>query len=283
MVSNPDTHGTQSPGALPSATAPAQSFPFPQTLQTPNLLLSLFSPTSPQDVEYATSLFPGLDTLDDFLAFCAQRAPAPCSDSAIVYLLRLRQSDAQLNADADFAEVIGHVSLAHSLGDRQPCVVSSSANSSAHASAVLGTTVVPDIGWRLRPAYEGHGFATEAASRFLQYLTEDEAGPKFEVLSVFTGDGNVRSLGLAERTGFVSAIGDEDEDGEDGDDVAAEHEEGKEEGGVGEKNIDGPFKGILGCERVRKGIWFGVRPAGWRWREGRRDRELRRCIEKLFE
>jgi len=79
-------------------------------------------------------------------------------------------------------------------------------------------------------------------------------------------------LALATRAGFVRASG-----GEEGDDDEDEDEKRMEQ------YADGTLKGILGCKRVNKGMWFGVRPAGWRWGEGRQERQLRRCIEKLFE
>jgi len=194
--------------------APTQ-FVLPPILQTPRLTLSLFSPTCPEHIAYGTLLFPGLDTLDKFLEYSAQRAPAPWADSAIVYLLRLRPEEARgQNADSvretvsistandnkdevdDVGNsIMGHVSLAHSLQQRQPRVVASAVSSSsdhapAYSSAILGTTTVPDVGWRLRPAHEGRGYATEAVTRFLHFLCEDDAGPKFQVVSVFTGENN---------------------------------------------------------------------------------------------
>jgi len=262
--------------ATPATQPPTNPFTFPPTLQTARLTLSIFSPTRSSDIAYATSLFPSLDTLESFLEYCAQRAPAPWADSAIVYLLRLQYRGGIKNNDD---KVIGHVSLAHSLESRQPRVLSPS----AYSSSTLSTTIVPDIGWRLRPAHERQGYATEAVRRFLSYLCEEDKGPRFEVLSVFTGKHNVRSLGLAARAGFVCACGD-DEDGDEGREDRDGDGDGDEYGGgYNEEEGKEGFNRILGCERVMKGIWFGVRPAGWRWEEGRKDRELRRCIEKLFE
>jgi len=273
------------------------------------LTLCLFSHTKPSDITYATSLFPGLDTIDSFLEYCAQRAPEPWADGAVVYLLRLSKTAQtkgrlnhndtstgteveidELDNDDDYdvegvGEVIGHVSLAHSLESRQPRVLSSpsSTKGSSYASNPPHTTIVPDVGWRLRPAYQRQGYATEALERFLAYLCEEDTGPRFEVVCVFTGEGNVRSLALAGRVGFVCAMGEDQDGDEEGGSNGGD--EGKEDGGggYGEEEAKEGFKGVLGCERVMKGIWFGVRPAGWRWEEGRKNRELKRCIEKLFE
>ena len=65
-----------------------------------------------------------------------------------------------------------------------------------------------EVGWRLDPAYWGHGYATEAARAALEYA--------FDVLSLddvvaFTVEGNMRSRRVMERIGMTrDAEGDFD-------------------------------------------------------------------------
>ncbi|PTB68590.1 hypothetical protein BBK36DRAFT_1962 [Trichoderma citrinoviride] len=63
------------------------------------------------------------------------------------------------------------------------------------------TPAVPlDLGYMLKPEYRNQRYGTEAVGRVLEYLTEDFG---IKELCIVTGEGNVPSLKMARRLGFV--------------------------------------------------------------------------------
>lgn len=57
----------------------------------------------------------------------------------------------------------------------------------------------PDLGYALMPAYEGQGYATEAATAVMRHASEVLSIP---VIAAITTDDNVRSLRLLFKLGF---------------------------------------------------------------------------------
>ena len=202
---------------------------FPEILHTPRLSLMQFSPDSQSDIDYTTAIFSQVSSVSDFNDFCIERAPIPWASHAILYLLRLRRRDSnddtdlhpvqvrRTSEDVDgiYDKVIGHVSVAHSLRDRQPRITSAETSSSNDgtsgnvtdtenfASVALQTSTIPDIGWRIQGIHQRFGYATEAAERLVQFLCANEEGPRFRTLCCFAGETNAASRGVARKVGFV--------------------------------------------------------------------------------
>jgi len=242
---------------------------FPEILHTPRLTLTQFSPDFDSDAEYATVILPHVTTVSEFDDFCVDRAPIPWASHAIVYLLRLRRSDSdddahsepvQLRrtseeADGIYDKVIGHVSVAHSLRERQPRIRSPETSSSDDgpsvtdtenfASVPLRTSTIPDIGWRIQPIHQRFGYASEAAERLVQFLCADEEGPRFRTLCCFAGETNAGSRGVARKVGFVDVVVDfgsgmADEEESKQHEESSRGDDGGQDGEAGEV-VDDPY------------------------------------------
>jgi len=70
---------------------------------------------------------------------------------------------------------------------------------SLHLRSVPATTRSVEIGWVLHPSFSGAGFATEAASRVLQFAFDEVRARR---ITAVTDARNTRSVALARRLGF---------------------------------------------------------------------------------
>lgn len=261
------------PSSLPA-------LPRPKThITTPRLTLTLLNLSNPTPAEKAYCLtilrHLHITTWPAFVAFCNQRGPKPWADSALLWLVRLRRVEGESHDGENLAqntvgeEIIGHVTLAHSLLRYQPCLpsqshspMSMSSQSDSPISQTAGSGIrampTPDIGWGIVASHRRKGYAAEAAAGLLRYLmdhSEVEGGPRLSYVAVMTGRGNAASRGVAARVGFAEFVGERRMGGEYDEDEGKDKGEEEEVMDVGGERRELEGRGYLGEE-----TWIGFVP-----------------------